>query len=361
MMIPEEYKKLIYLLACAVNQSIPEKEIVDSLDYDMLFGIASFHKLTSIVSLALKSAGVNEENFEHARKKEIWKYLINEEQRIDVTNKLEESGIKYCVLKGEVLKHYYPKTEMRQMADIDILYDSGKSEEVRRIMEGLGFSSEKNGSGHQDDYIKQPVSHFEMHRVLFAKDENERFFTYYNKVFDRLLKDSDNGYSYRFTKEDFYIYLVAHEFKHYSWRGTGLRSVLDTYVYLKREELDWDYIFTELTSLDLVQFEENNRKLAEKLFSNKETEFSKDETKMLEYLVNSGAYGLVENEIKNGIKQYGKMHYVIRRIFPSTSALQKHYPIFYKYRIILPLLPFFRVLRGWKRAINEIILLCTYR
>ena len=360
-MISEEYSKLIYLLSCAVNQLIPENEIIDSLDYDSLFRIASFHRLTSIVSLALKSAGVDQERFEHARKKDIWKYLINEEQKIEVINKLEKSGIRYCVLKGEILKHYYPKIEMRQMSDIDILYDNRKSEEVRRIMEELGFSSEKNSAGHQDDYIKPPVSHFEMHRELFTKEENERFFAYYNRVFDRLIKNNDNEYSYRFTKEDFYIYLVAHEFKHYTWRGTGLRSVLDIYVYLKNEVLDWGYILNELAVLDLVQFEETNRKLADKLFSNKEAELSEDEIKMLEYLINSGAYGLAENEIKNGIKQNGKLRYIMRRLFPPSTALQRHYPIFYKYVVLIPLLPFYRIIRGWKRVITEIIMLCTYR
>lgn len=50
----------------------------------------------------------------------------------------------------------------------------------------------------------------------------------------RLLGD---GYEKHFSREDFYIYLVAHEYKHYFLGGTSLRSLADTYIYLKKYPL----------------------------------------------------------------------------------------------------------------------------
>ena len=32
--------------------------------------------------------------------------------------------------------------------------------------------------------------------------------------------------------------MIVHEYKHYSGGGTGLRSLLDTYVYLRKVPLD---------------------------------------------------------------------------------------------------------------------------
>lgn len=44
------------------------------------------------------------------------------------------------------------------------------------------------------------------------------------------------------------IYMIAHEYKHFSKGGTGLRSLLDTYVFLRHcdETLDKEYVESEL-------------------------------------------------------------------------------------------------------------------
>ena len=45
------------------------------------------------------------------------------------------------------------------------------------------------------------------------------------------------------TDEDFYIYLIWHLYNHYTLSGTGLRAVLDVYVFNRkfREKLDFQY------------------------------------------------------------------------------------------------------------------------
>ena len=70
----------------------------------------------------------------------------------------------------------------------------------------------------------------------------------------QLLKEEGNRFGYRFSDEDFYLFLTAHEYKHYSWGGTGLRSLMDVYVYLKNLEgrLDWNYIKEEIRPASII-------------------------------------------------------------------------------------------------------------
>ena len=70
-------------------------------------------------------------------------------------------------------------------------------------------------------------------------------------------EDGTAAGTYHFTPEDFYVYLVAHEYKHYVRGGTGLRSLLDVYVFLRRmgDSLDRDYIRRETDKLNITEFE----------------------------------------------------------------------------------------------------------
>lgn len=80
--------------------------------------------------------------------------------------------------------------------------------------------------------------------------------------------------------------MMVHAFKHYNAGGTGIRSLVDVYVYLskKAEQMDWDYIEGELEKLDIDAFEKRFRVLAKKVFGEDVTsmdgvEFDQDEIK----------------------------------------------------------------------------------
>ncbi len=266
-------------------------------------------------------------------------------------------------LKGVILKDYYPQVGMRQMSDNDILFDAVRADDVKTIMENLGFSTVHFGIGHQDDYQKPPVSHFEMHRMLFAPTADERLYKYYQTVKDRLEKDENNEYGYHFKNEDFYIYMIAHEYKHYYWGGTGIRSLVDTYVFLQkiRDSLDWEYINQECRKLGIEDFEEKNRKLAFAVFSTGNTwMLSENQEEMLAYFLRSGTYGTKENIILNGVKRKGRLKYIWSRIFPPISVIKNHYPFFYEHKILLPFLPIYRMIKRWDSAKLEISIVISH-
>ena len=205
-----------------------------------------------------------------------------------------------------------------------------------------------------------------MHRALFGPIHGEKPSAYYADVKERLIKDEGNRFGWHFSVEDFYIYITAHEYKHYSYAGTGLRSLLDVYVYLRRfgDAMQWDYVQSEVGKLGLSDFEARNRRLAMNLFSG--GHLSADDREMLDYIALSGAYGTIEHSIAKRLKEYGggkrgKARYLMNRIFLSMESIQSGYPFFYKQRLLLPLLFFYRIGRAlsvsWSRVRQELKIL----
>lgn len=349
---------LIYLAACVVNGTPPDPAAAASVDEDELLAMASVHQLSAIAAEGLKRAGrvdgrVAQTLYDAARIGATY-----DAERREILRRLEEDGIWYLPLKGTVLKDYYPRSYLRQMSDVDILVDWDRAEDVRRIMESLGYSVMDSTYTHHVSYLKPPGCHFELHRVLF---EDELFETpcsvYYADVKRLMKKDPDNGYGYHFSDEDFYVYMVSHEYKHYHWCGTGLRSLLDRYVFLKRfsDRLDWAYIAAQTDRMELTPFEELNRRLALKVFSGGGTAGLTDEERSsLDYYTSSGAFGTSRHGIDNRVADEGKLRFILSRIFLPMPYIKRYYPFFHRHKVLIPLLPFYRIIRGWKHARREL-------
>lgn len=346
-MTREEYRaaaeNVVYLAACAVNGDRPDAGRVAGMDLRQLHELAAFHMLTGVVGFALEAAGVEDAEFARDKTAAMRRSTLYIAERTAVLAKLEEAGIWYMPLKGAVLESYYPRLGMRQMADNDILFDSSRRADVREIMTGLGFTTEDYGFWEHDVYFKDPSLSFEMHVGLINSETVRQFDAYYLHVRERLLKDAGNRYGYHFSDEDFYLYLLAHEYKHYTEGGTGLRSLLDTYVWLKRKRdgMDWDYIAREAGKMGIADFEQENRSLAARLFSG-ET-LSESDKKMLDFILSSGTYGTVANRAEGQIREKGRLGFFLSRLTIPKEIMLHDYPILKKAPILYPVMWLWRL------------------
>lgn len=343
-----------YLAACAVKGEVPDSGRVSEMDLTALYQAAERHNLTAVAAMALESAGIRQEPFLQAEGKAIRKAAAFDLERADVLAALEEAGIRYMPLKGCILKDHYPRLGMRQMADIDILIDPERREDVQRIMEGRGYTSELLPYSAHDTYQKPPVFNFEMHRLLFTVLSGEKLYLYFRNIWDRVIKDADNAYGYHLSPEDFYLHMIAHEYKHYSGGGTGLRSLLDTWVYLLHmgESMDRAYLAGELEKLELTDFEKTNRELAQKVFDG--GTMTKADEEMLDYILSSGTYGTVIHSADKIIARKGRMGYLLVRAFPPLQVMHAMYPVLDRWPILLPLCWLRRLFNAWKHKRNKV-------
>ena len=327
-------RDVIYLCSCAVNGVVAEKARIEQIDFSVLYQNAQHHTLTAVVAYALAAAGVRNPAFIWAKERAIRKMTIMDAEQAKILEQLESADIWYMPMKGAVLKDLYPAYGIREMSDRDILIDADRVKDVRNIMLKLGFSTEKYEEEYHDCYYKPPVSSFEMHRHLMGPMSGKAIYSYYLDAERLLQKDTGNAYGYHLKEKDFYVFLVTHEYKHFSEKGTGLRSLLDTYVYLKNTELDMNYVKTEINKLGIEDFELINRSLAMHLFRNEK--LTDAEQTMLDYVLSCGTYGIEENLTRNLLEKEGKKGYFLSRLTLPYARMLEMYPILKKIPILYP-------------------------
>lgn len=359
-MITGTAETVIYLASCVVNGTKPDADRLAGADFGALFSFASYHMLSAVVAMGLEDAGFTDKDIRKHIAFSVRKNTYFEAANREVLVGLEGAGIWYMPLKGAVLKNYYLRFGMREMSDYDMLIDSTRAQDVKRVMESLGFTTENFGCGSHDVYYRKPLCNFEMHRELFDISFDERIHDYYTDVKSRLIKDAGNNYGYHFSPENFYVYMTAHEYKHYSLGGTGLRSVLDTYVFMRKfgESLDWDYVRQEAEKLGIAEFEEQNHSLALRLFAG--DALTEENHEMLEYIVQSGAYGTLENSVKKRVAKYGggrtgKFKYLATRIFPKPKEFKNTYPFLCGCVVFYPALVVYRMLKAILKKRREVL------
>ncbi len=358
----KELFDMMYLAGCGINGFVPGKEYCDTLDLPVLYKVSKRHFLVALIGATVKEAGVElPKEWEQAISKAVRKNVLFDIERAKLFSFMEQKGIWYLPLKGIVLKDYYPAVGMRQMSDNDILFDYSFCDEVQEYMKSQGYEAVSVGVGNHDVYKKEPVYNFELHSALYSELHQDGWAEYYGNVKDRLILDDNSSYGYHFTDEDFYVYITSHAYKHYAGSGTGLRTLLDFYVYLKaKPEMDFAYIEKECEVLGIKEFERLSRSLCKKVFDaavlngieDLEQRLSTEEKDMLSYYLSSGVYGTVERGVENRVRKFrkksgskSKFKYLWSRIIPDMQVMEKHYPFFYKHKILLPIGWLYRLLR----------------
>ncbi len=359
------FQEFVWLLGCAVNGVTPDRERVDRIDLAELYRLAKRHSVRAAVCIALERAGVQEKHFHQAYKMAVSKNVYFDIERDALLSKLDREGIWYLPLKGCVLKDIYPENGMREMADNDVLFDAAARERVREIMTARGYSCDVYDKGNQDVYQKEPVLNFEMHVSIFPECRGDRFWEYYRDVSGILVKNEEDRCGYHLSDEDFYVFMTAHEYKHFSVSGTGIRSLLDCYVFCKSKGsgMDWDYIAEQVRVMGIVDFEEKRRKLAEKVFSSETLPaLSEDEEALLLLYLTAGTYGNVEQRVKNGLGQRSMAGFLLDNLFPPMDRIKASYSFVRKCPVLYPVGVFCRVgnllvHRKWfvKRAVKSMI------
>lgn len=365
---------MLYLITCALHNQTPDKDKVCGMDIAALYRYARRHTLAAITYDALELLGssigeglralVKDDTvvsvltkWKETRDKALRKNLMLDAARKKLFQYMDAQHIWYMPLKGAILKDLYPRQEMRQMADNDILFDATYEAAVKDYFVREGYEVISYAKGNHDVYEKEPVYNFEMHTSLFGEAHNEVWAEYYKDIQSKL-KKSDNHFQYSFTDEDFYIYFIVHAFKHFDGCGTGIRYFVDSYVYQNAKNLNRSYIEGELDKLGVLAFEKTFRSISMKIFGKGEavSQLSEEEYSMLCDSMFAGTYGNLQSGIdkklhkiqgnEDRITKNTKVKYIIGRLFPPMSYYKAYYPFIYKTRIFIPFFVIFRMVRG---------------
>ena len=367
----EQFKKYIHeylkLLSLYLNKKEAKDFVINKEKASFFYRISKYHSLRAFfyqVVTALKLDVPQEclSKLEQDYLLNVRKAVSFEEERKALYAYLNEQGIDYLPLKGIIIKDYYPDQFSREFADNDILFDEKKDKLVKEFFVKRDYEVEAFRKSNHDVFQKKPFFNFEMHRALFGETgDNGLIIKYFNSYLNKsLIKENKEHY---LSDEDFYIYFTAHSYKHYHGSGCGIRTLIDYYLYVKKSNLDFDYINKELEKLNLVDFSNQIKTISQKVFDDEP--LSEEEEQVLLYIASSGTYGTLDHSVAKGVKAKGKFGYFMSRIFPPYCFYKYAYPWAYYCPILIPfawLARFLRVLfKNPKKAKNELKTIHNYK
>ena len=353
----KEYIRLLYLY---LNKKEDPSFVIDKNKLSFFMRLSKHHSTTALLYKALMEtkAQVDEEylpKLEQYYLSNLRKSVLFDKEREAFYEYLRENQIEYLPLKGIILKDYYLDPYTREFADNDILFEDRASQLVKDFFIKRGYEVKVYKKGVHDVYLKKPFFNFEIHRDLFIESEdNAKNVVYFKDYLSKApLKENHEHY---LKNEDFYIYFLAHTYKHYHISGCGIRTLVDIYLYLKKEKLDFNYVNQELEKIDLLDFSNKIIDLSNRLFNDQP--LNEEQENMLLFITSSGTYGTLEHSVDKGVKEKGRFGYAMKRIFPPYSFYKFAYPWAYKVPILIPIAwicRFFRVLfKNPKKATKEL-------
>lgn len=356
---------LLGLMGCALNGIVPSAELIADSRGKAVLELAQKHSVAALAASALMSAGDASPEWKAEYDSSTLRQALMGIDREAVLAGLDGMGIRHVVLKGTKIAELYPDPAMRQMADVDILFECpnvATRAAVKKLMVNLGFTVEQYEWDNEDIYMKAPVSTFEMHTMLFpGMDKSEG--SYYADIWKRVVP-AGSGHACSLTPTDLYIYTVAHIYKHYRIGGCGLRTLSDLYAldFLHGEvqdAIDRRAVAHELAAIGADDFESEMRSLSWQLLSDpyhvNTALDSLDSTlrRDLAYLVGSGTYGTIQNMVDNELEKMEAgnarsrvVRYTLRRLFPPVSRIVVELPFLDRHRWLIPFYYPYRLVHG---------------
>lgn len=243
------------------------------------------------------------------------------------------------------------------MSDNDILIDLAYRQEIHDYMvdqRGYEVYEYSPIESYDDVYKKQPVYIFEMHKRLFEEDTPIHE-AYYANVSEKLIPVEGKQYERQFSDEDFYLYILAHAHRHFEASGTGLRLLVDCYVWNHTKQMDRAYLDAELEKLNMVDFERICRTLSEKMLGGESFSLTAEEEQMLTYMEQCGTFGNEEISAENRVlkqmkkanvdERTAKRQLFIQRLFPDMHYYEIRAPFVYRHKILIPFYWIWRLIR----------------
>ncbi|MBQ3762472.1 MAG: nucleotidyltransferase family protein [Clostridia bacterium] len=263
-----------------------------------------------------------------------------------ILSRADELGLKCIALKGWELQKLYPHKNMRQMADIDILFKDYKYQKVKHALESLGYSSEPESSWMHDNFVKGRIT-VEAHKRL--TDDSGVIQKWESQMWERATCVRNN--IYQMSSEDYYIFHIIHLFKDFKGGMLGLRRIIDTWLLINRTNVNMYAIKGTLSQMGMQDFHNRILKLCNECMSAES--LSEDSEVMIKHAFRFGIYGTdqtyklgrIASMSGKGNMSLGMFKSALFAVLLPYSRMKAHFPILTKYPFLLPFCWIKRIIR----------------
>lgn len=303
---------------------------VNNVDYSELFHLAQIHSVTGILAAMDRKYSLGFPD-EYARQLDASMYssvsmsVMWDKMYSEISLALASKKIKNIVVKGPVVKRYYPDPDLRTMGDIDLIIHKKDMPLAVEVMSSLGFICEE-GCIDEYKFMRKNIC-VELHEDLTSKDfgTGVDYKAEMQSLFDNV-KNPDE-YIQELTDEYNLIYLLLHAAQHLISEGCGVRQIMDIAVTLKNADIDYNFLWRELDRLKLTDFAHCIFYLCRRWFDvNVDDHIIDDEIyeALSKHILEGGVFGFAADRQNNlimreSIYNGNKIHSLLKRVFPNKA------------------------------------------
>lgn len=254
-------KKDEFFLYC-LNKGVRSEKVewddkYKDVDFKEIIKLASEHDVTSLVYNSLVNTVYMREKIEmveafrnRAMFSNIYQIKANKKTQ-EIIKKINESNIDVMIMKGMILRKYYPRAEFRTMGDVDILIKSSDIEKVKDIVRKEEWDLGIDGEIHFEVSYKQ-MARIEVHKKIKEFELNilEEDIDIKDEFVCRLGENL-----YKLKDEKFLLHLALHMLKHMNGSGFGIRQILDFNLFVKNNcDMNWDEFDKDIKKMKIERF-----------------------------------------------------------------------------------------------------------
>ena len=360
-------KQFIDLLSNSIRNEVCKKKY-DNVDWNELINLSRKHKIEGLIYSALNKAELLE-NIDEDKVKDLKKEVFftgvtqisNMSKLEKVFNEFSKENVPVIVLKGLVVREYYPQPEQRSMSDADIFVKAKDLNKSKKILIDLGYTEIDAEASHHIKYIKSGYPMIELHWHVMKRDGfSDELDLFEDDIWDRTIEVKVKGAKVlSLGYEDLALHLCMHMAAHLAASGFGVRQIVDLVLLVEKKGhlIDWTLFINKAEEFGFKKFIIIMFKICNILFSMdipKEMAVYKiDDEEMFESLISTifdgGVYGKKDmasnfaNQVafnykgKDSNATIGAIRRYFRFIFPSIETMSDKYSYARKIRILTPI------------------------
>ena len=357
----EKYQdQIIDLLNASIHDRKPELNYSKDVDWDKIIEESNAHSVTGLLYPALKKYDNSKLDVDvlNSLKKSTFISAVQQSKHIKETAKILElfnkNNIPVIVLKGLVIRNYYPMPDLRTMCDSDVIIHKEDLEKVRTLLLNEGFREEED-AGHHIAFFKFGFN-LEVHWTLANETFRKGQECFQEHIWNDARKIQVDGVdTLALSLEDQALHFCAHMASHMAISGFGVRQLADLVLLVEHEgkNINWNNFIEKAKKSGLHKFSIGMFKVCNYLFNMeipKELKDNNNDEEVIKLVINDiftgGVYGqrdlsftfraqvgydIEEDNTISMIKRY------IQIILPPPSKLSDRYGYAKKYKILLPI------------------------
>jgi len=341
------------------------------IDFDLVYRIAKHNSVANmaayLISKDLSISADVRQKFEKERMQIIMQRIKQEAVISELKEIFDSNEKRGVILKGSIIKDFYPVQYMRSMSDIDFFMEEKDIKDIAGDIAQNGYMADLQGLGSHYTYIKYDVVHVELHSDIepinssYGKNVFQPRFPDATSIEEEMdlwshtIPFKGSNYMVQLTPEYHYAYMIMHAMRHFMSSGTGIRSIMDVWVMNNHYAKKWDrdMLATLLEKFGMARFEKYAVALADRWFDLHDTvsvapELDDDTLDAFEsFIFGSGTYGNIDNGVvarmghETNIRS--KLAFLLKAFFLSYEYMKHQYPVLGKAPILLPVMWVYRV------------------